>query len=102
MKKLFGKRIKELRIRNKLTQEALAEILGIGERNLSKIECGVNFVSAETLSKLASALNVQYKDLFDFEHLTDKDDKKDKLLSALNNDDLDVDLMYRLYIALKK
>ena len=36
MKKSFAKRIKELRVRNHYTQEKLAEILDIGERNLSK------------------------------------------------------------------
>ncbi len=102
IKKLFGKRIKELRTKENLTQEQLAEILNIGERNLSKIECGVNFVSAETLEKLSEALKVPFKDLFDFEHLRSEEFKKDKLLEAINNNDIDIELLYRIYKALKK
>ena len=102
IKKLFGKRIKELRTKENLTQEQLAEILNIGERNLSKIECGVNFVSAETLEKLSEALKVSFKDLFDFEHLRSEEFKKDKLLEAINNNDIDIELLYRIYKALKK
>ena len=90
MKKLFGKRIKELRLRKNYTQEMLAELLGIGERNLSKIECGVNFVSAETLENLSKALNVSYKDLFDFEHLETVAVKKDELLLSIQEEKVDV------------
>lgn len=64
IKILLGKRIKELRIKKGLTQERLAEIIGIGERNLSKIECGTNFVTSETLSKLLTALDIQATDKF--------------------------------------
>ena len=43
IKKLLGKRIKELRQRKNLTQEQLAEMIDVGERNLSKIECVNNW-----------------------------------------------------------
>lgn len=36
MKELLGKRIKELRTQKQLTQEQLAEMVDMGERNLSK------------------------------------------------------------------
>ena len=102
MKKLFGKRIKELRLRKNYTQEMLAELLGIGERNLSKIECGVNFVSAETLENLSKALNVSYKDLFDFEHLETVAVKKEELLLSIQEEKVDVELLYGIYSSLKK
>lgn len=102
MKKSFGKRIKELRVRNHYTQEKLAEILDIGERNLSKIECGVNFVSSETLEKLSSALNVPIKDLFDFDHLNEDTLKKEELISSIQNNIIDIDLLYKIYLTIKK
>lgn len=102
MKKLFGKRIKALRQYKGLTQEKLAEILGIGERNLSKIECGVNFVSADTLEKLAIALDVSIKELFDFEHLKDEEIQKVELINAIKKDIVDIDLLYKIYSAIKK
>ncbi len=102
MKKLLGKRIKELRTQQKLTQEQLAELLDIEERNLSKIECGVNFVRAETLEKLSAALKTSPKDLFDFNHLQDDKIKKEELVTAILNDNVDIDLLYRIYQAIKK
>ena len=48
IKKLFGRKIKELRIKQGYAQEHLAELIGVCERNLSKIECGCNFVTADT------------------------------------------------------
>ena len=48
IKVLLGKRIKELRNKRGFTQEFLAEKIGVGQRNLSKIECGNNFVTADT------------------------------------------------------
>ncbi|MFI3301461.1 MAG: helix-turn-helix transcriptional regulator [Candidatus Gastranaerophilales bacterium] len=67
IKKAFGKRLKYLRELKGLTQENLAELLEINCRSLSFIECGVNFVSAQTLFKLCVALDVTPKQMFDFE-----------------------------------
>lgn len=102
MKELLGKRIKELRIKKRLTQEQLAEMVDMGERNLSKIECGINFISADTLEKISRALEVSPKDLFDFDHLKNIAVRKEELLNAINNDTIDIDLLYRIYQSIKK
>lgn len=68
LKEKFGARLKELRRSKKLTQENLAEMTGMDIPNLSNIERGKKFVSSETLSKLALALNVDESVLFDFGH----------------------------------
>lgn len=101
IKKLLGKRIKELRTKQGLTQEVLAEKIGVGQRNLSKIECGSNFVTSETLSNILSALNVEAKELFDFNHNNDADILKQELLEAITNETVDLNLMYRFYKAIK-
>ena len=97
LKVLLGKRIKELRNKKGLTQEELAELVGVGERNLSKIECGNNFVTAETLSKILIALDVEAKDLFDYEHHKTKELQKNELINALKTDNVNVELLYKLY-----
>ena len=74
----------------------------MGERNLSKIECGINFVSAETLQKISVALNVNAKDLFDFGHLRNEEELKKELLNAINNNKIDINLLYRIYQSIKK
>lgn len=101
IKKLLGKRIKEIRTRQGLTQENLAEKIGVGQRNLSKIECGSNFVTSETLARILSALNVEAKELFDFNHNNNTDILKQELLEAITNETIDLNLMYRFYDAIK-
>ena len=96
IKKLFGKRIKELRIKKGLTQDKLAEIIEIGERNLTKIECGNCFVKAETVAKLASALDVTPNELFDFSLIQSKISIKNTLKDAIDQDLGDVALLYRI------
>lgn len=68
LKEKFGARLKEIRRSKNMTQENLAEITGMDIPNLSNIERGKKFVSSETLTKLASALNVCESDLFNFNH----------------------------------
>ena len=80
IKKLLGRRIKEIRTKRKLTQEKLAEMIGVGERNLSKIECGNNFITAETLSKVINALSIEPQELFIFDHHKDESFLKKELL----------------------
>ena len=60
IKKLLGKRIKELRKAQGISQQQLAELANIDQRNLSHIECGDTFPS-RALLEISSA--------FDFEHL---------------------------------
>ena len=97
IKKLFGKRLKELRIKRGLTQEKLAEMIDIGERNLSKIECGNCFVKAETISKLLIALGVSANELFDFSALENEKSLKETLKFAIDNDLVDINLLFRIY-----
>jgi len=101
IKKLLGKKIKELRIKRGYTQEQLSEKIGIGERNLSKIECGNNFVTAETLSKLVNSLSVSAKELFDFDYYKDENIIKSEMINAINNNEIDVKTLYRLYSTIK-
>ena len=71
-KQALGARIKEFRERNKMTQDTLAELVGIDPKHLSRIENGKNYPSLETLEKLVSNLNVSFEDIFEFEHLVQR------------------------------
>lgn len=67
IKKLLGKRIQELRKSRKLTQEKLAEIIGIDVVSLSKIETGRNYPTSENLEKIAKVLDILPFELYKFE-----------------------------------
>jgi transcriptional regulator with XRE-family HTH domain len=64
IKAIFGSNLKFYRKQRKLSQEQLAEELGITSKHLSTIETGTTFVSAELLEKLTEKLNVSASALF--------------------------------------
>lgn len=101
IKKLLGQRIKELRTKKGLTQEQLTERLNVGQRTLSKIERGNAFVSAETLAKLLTALDVGIDELFNCVYLQEKEILKKELIEAIRTEQVDVKLMYQFYKSIK-
>jgi transcriptional regulator with XRE-family HTH domain len=65
IKQRFGLKIKELRKLKKLSQEKLANLAEIDRTYLPTIEKGERNVSITVIEKLATALGVKIKDLFD-------------------------------------
>lgn len=51
-KKLFGQRIREMRKLNKETQQALADILGMLQNNVSEMESGKKTTTAEKIVRI--------------------------------------------------
>lgn len=73
IRELFGERIKEIRKKRGMTQKDVATILQIDMRSFGRIEKGNRSPSLDTLEKIACALSVEIKDLFEFEHLPKKE-----------------------------
>jgi len=67
IKEAFGNNLRRIRKSKKLTVEKFSEMLGITPRQLSKIESGDTFFTAETLCKISVALDVNLQVLFDFD-----------------------------------
>jgi len=61
---LFGKRIRELRLKRKFSQEKLSELAGLHPTYISNIENGKRNIGIEIAVKLARALNVDVGQLF--------------------------------------
>ena len=101
IKKLLGLRIRELRKSKKLTQEQLAELLGIGTPNISYIETGKFAPSVETLSKLSEVLQVYPYELYMFEPLKTSQELKDELFTALDSNEQLLKLVYKFYQSVK-
>lgn len=76
LKKDLGKLIATKRKALKLSQEALAEILEIKTRTLSKMENGHTFISAKTLCKLCEIFNLTPRSFFDFYGTTNDNNVK--------------------------
>ena len=80
LKKDFGKRLKEIRQQNNMTQFQLAELSGIDEKHLSYIERGGSFPKSDLIEKFAKILNIDVCDFFNFYHLK----TKEELISEIN------------------
>lgn len=61
---LVGRRVAELRLKRRLTQETLAERAHVSSRYVQKIEAGEENLTIVTLAKMANALRVSVPDLF--------------------------------------
>lgn len=64
--KQLGKKIKKLRLEQKVTQSQLAYEAGITREQLGRIENGKINTSVSNVFAIAKALNIDLKDVFDF------------------------------------
>ena len=60
---MIGKNLQKLRKQNELTQEAMAELVGVARQTIAKWETGESVPDLEMAGKLASALKVSLDDL---------------------------------------
>ena len=74
LKKCFGQNVQKYRKYRNLTQEKLAEIVGVDVTSISAVETGKYFPSADNLVKIVEALDLQFVDLFEFESLKSNDE----------------------------
>lgn len=101
-KELLGARIKELRKVCGLSQEQLAEKIGVEPRHMSRIEVGKNYPTIDRLEKIAEALNVPLMDFFDFMHLDSPDARALKIDEAVKGLDEDYQrIIYKIVRAFK-
>lgn len=64
---VFGKRLKKLRLNQNFSQLDLAVICDFEKTTISRIENGRTNITLKTALCLSQALNIQLKELFDFE-----------------------------------
>ena len=62
----FGHRIKELRLKQNISQEELAFRCGLSKNYISDVERGTRNVSLKSIEKIATGFAVNLKELFDF------------------------------------
>jgi transcriptional regulator with XRE-family HTH domain len=99
-KVLLGERIRELRKIKGLTQEQFAELIGVEQKHVSRLELGKSFPPLERLEKISQELNVPLKDLFDFIHLADQRTRSEgveALFEQLNDENQKI--AYKIFIS---
>lgn len=74
--KKIGSFLKELRKEKQLTQEQLAEILGVTNRSISRWENGVNMPDFDLVIEIANYYDVSIEEILDGERKNEMIDKK--------------------------
>ncbi|WP_221774895.1 cell morphology transcriptional regulator XreR1, partial [Citrobacter braakii] len=64
---IFGQRVRYIRMASGMSQEAFADKCGLDRTYISGIERGVRNPTLEVINVIASGLQIELKDLFDFD-----------------------------------
>lgn len=83
--KSLGNRIKDLRIKQHLSQDKLGELTGLNGKYLGEVERGNANISINNLSKISIALNIPLINLVDINHEQDKEILIDELHKIINS-----------------
>ncbi|PUA27913.1 MAG: transcriptional regulator [Cellvibrio sp. 79] len=67
LKKQFGKRLQQCRLARKMTQEELAEKVGLSIESISNMERGIHGPTFDSLEKIITVLKIPAKKLFEFD-----------------------------------
>ena len=84
LKKCFGQNVQKYRKHRNLTQERLAELVGVDVTSISAFETGKYFPSADNLSRIVEVLQVQFSDLFEFDSLRSNDEVFEDIISIIS------------------
>lgn len=101
IKQVLGKRIKEIRKTRGLTQERVAEFVGIETKSFSNIETGRTYPEAENLNKIMEILEVTPFDLFNYEYLKPHGELLEEMYSAMEKDENLTRLIYKIFKSVK-
>ncbi len=97
-KELFAARLAYLREKRGFTQEKLAEMVGRSTNHISKIETAGANPSFELIVMLSNALNVEIKELFNFDSLQDINCIKSEFRNYLKNpDEKHLKMLYKIH-----
>ncbi len=96
LKKSLGRQIQKIRKRQKLTQEKLAELIGIEVPSMSNIETGKYAPSIETLQKLSEVLDAKPWEFYYFDEIS-PDEMKQELIKALDENQKLLKIIYKFY-----
>ncbi len=88
IRKIFGENVKHHRKRMGLSQEQLAERLGISTNHLSVIETGTKFVTYKLLERLVAELQVLPATLFYSPFVAERDESAANKINAIIAEEL--------------
>lgn len=103
LKTSIGLRIKELRKKSGMTQEELSCMVDVDSKSISRIETGVFMPSLDLIYRLSRVFEIEFKDMFDIEHLQPKNNLITEAVEIINSLDADkIKLAYKMLKVIEK
>ena len=100
--KKFGKRLRELRLKANMSQDELAEQVGIATKTVSYWENAHNPVTFNKIPLIANALNIPIYKLFIFTDIDEKSADKDYLQLLQTKTGEELDTLFKLIKEMQK
>lgn len=91
---VLGEKIKQQRLRLKMSQFELAERVGIHEKQIYRIESGKNSPSVDNIIKIIDALDMDIR-ILDYKNIRIFNPIKDEILSLVSDANDDELMLYR-------
>lgn len=101
-KKNLGQKIKLYRKLRKYTQSELAEIVGLNEKQISRIEAGQNYPTYQTFAKIINALEINIADFLVEENLVLNYIEKELISIIKNSSEKELKIYLDIIKPLKK
>ena len=101
IKKSLGTKIADLRAAKGFSQMEFAEKIGLSTNGLSVIETGKGFLTADTLEKILTVLNLEPCELFSFSSIKSEQQIYQDILRLLNTIKSDHNKLSKIYTIIK-
>ncbi|MBR1619264.1 helix-turn-helix transcriptional regulator [bacterium] len=101
IKESLGKKIKNLRKSKGFSQIEFAEKIGLSTNGLSVIETGNGFLTADTLEKILTVLNIEPDELFSFGGTKNEQQLYKDVIRLLENIKYDREKLAKVYNIIK-
>ena len=96
-RKQIGRKIREIRDKNGLTQEYFSELINLDPSSLSNIENGKGYPSMQTLLNIMENFNIKPQDIFDYDYLNGEEDIEQEMIEIIKQQTLDKkQLLYKI------
>lgn len=101
LKIAFGQKIKRLRAQRHMTQEKLAELVGIEQATLSNIERGKSHPMIDTMQRIAHVLDVPPYVLYMFDENKTTESIIKEITNAMKKDETLAGLVYKFFLCVR-
>ena len=101
-KVILGKKFRQYRKGLRLTQFQLAELVGLNEKQISRIEAGQNYPTYTTFAKLINVLNINILEFIQEDNIKGNQQKEDLITIIKKSSDFELKMYTDVVKSIRK